>query len=355
VQSAQAEAVLQETWLSYTRTFIVAGRVIDPMSGNHTTSEGQSYAMLRAVWMDDRTTFDGVWRWTQQNLWRDNRIAYLWNGGVQDGNSATDADQDIALALIFAAHRWQDGSYLSAAQQLLQSIWSNDVATVDGVAYPDAGNWAASGSDSGPVLDPSYFAPYAYRIFATVDSSRPWNELVQSSYQALDACSSAALSGAASVGLPPDWCVLNRSTGAMESFSQKSDADDYGYDAFRVMWRVALDALWNGSAPAQRYLAQQTFLRTQWAQNGKLAAVFQHDGTVRAAYEDPTVYGGDIGAFLGDPPAASAILEQQLLGSLHQSGGESYFGQAGNYYEQNWVWFGIALATGRLPNLAAEA
>jgi endoglucanase len=356
VQSGEAQQVLQATWQSYTRTFISAdGRVSDPTANDNTTSEGQSYAMLRAVWMNDRTTFDSVWRWTQQHLWQGSRFAFLWNGGVQDDNSATDADQDIALALIFASHQWQDASYLGAAHQVLQSVWSNDIATVRGVSYADAGNWAATTDDAGVVLDPSYFAPYAYRIFAAVDSGHSWSALVQSSYSALSACSQAPLGSGSAVGLPPDWCVVNRATGQVQSFAQKSNPDDYGYDAFRVMWRVALDALWFGSQSAQSYLAGQTFLRSQWAQRGALQAVYQHNGTPRSSYNDPTVYGGDIGAFLTDPSATSAILEQQLLGSLHQTGSAAYFGQADNYYEQNWVWFGIALATGRLPNLAAGA
>jgi endoglucanase len=62
-------AVLSATWDAYRERFIQAdGRVIDPKRGGATTSEGQSYAMLCAAWMDDRDTFGLVWRWTQDNL-----------------------------------------------------------------------------------------------------------------------------------------------------------------------------------------------------------------------------------------------------------------------------------------------
>ena len=267
-------------------------------------------------------------------------------------DSATDADQDIALSLIFAAHRWKDASYSQWAQRALHSLWQNDVATVNGIPYVVAGNWAAGGSSSGPVLDPSYFAPYAYRIFAGVDTAHPWVSLVDSSYHALSACSHAPLRAGSSVDLPPNWCVIDRSSGQVAAYTEKSDGDDYGYDAFRVMWRVALDQQWFGSPAARAYLAGQQFLRQQWQANGKLLAVYGHDGTGRAMYDDVGAYGGDAGAFVGTPAAAD-LLRTKLLAGFTRSGGDAYWGQADNYYQQNWAWFGVALLTGRLTNLAA--
>src|SRR5437016_10118896 len=50
--SSQFDAVLTNSWTAYKQQFIQQdGRVIDWMSEGNTTSEGQSYAMLRAVWM----------------------------------------------------------------------------------------------------------------------------------------------------------------------------------------------------------------------------------------------------------------------------------------------------------------
>jgi endoglucanase len=357
VTDSGAASLLRSTWLSYTRTFIQDGRVIDPRSDSNTTSEGQSYALLRAVWMNDRTTFDTVWTWTRAHLWdqASRRLGWLWgasSGALLSHDSASDGDEDIALALVFGAHRWQDSSYMQAAQEVLDGIWSNDVATLDGTPYLVAGSWAAQGDPHGPVVDPSYFAPYAYRIFAAVDGSHPWLSLVGSSYAALNACSQAALGAARSAGLPPNWCVLERGSGRALPFGQKADGDDYGYDAFRVMWRVALDGEWFGSAAARAYLAGQSFLRTEWQQQHRLLAVYGHDGSPRSTYDDPTVYGGDAGAFIGDRGAAAGILAK-LLGSRGGGADGPHWGQPDNYYEQNWVWFGIALLTGRLTNLAA--
>ena len=56
-------------WDSYSARFIDAqGRVFDPQGDEHTTSEGQAYAMFFALADNDRATFDRVLNWTQTNL-----------------------------------------------------------------------------------------------------------------------------------------------------------------------------------------------------------------------------------------------------------------------------------------------
>jgi endoglucanase len=174
--------------------------------------------------------------------------------------------------------------------------------------------------------------------------------LVDSSYTLLDRCSAATLDGTVSAGLPPNWCAISRSTGQVVSFPQIHAANDFGYDAFRVMWRVAVDAVWNNEPRARSYLVRHDFLRKRWSSAQRLEAVYGHDGTVVAGYEDPTVYGGDIGNFVvADPPVAAQI-QQRLLASF-QAQSPAHFGDPTNYFEQNWVWFGLALAGGALPDL----
>lgn len=351
-----ASPTLLAAWRSYITVFIKQGRVIDPRSNSNTTSEGQSYALLRAAWMNDRATFDDVWSWTQSHLWDDStqRFGWLWSGAESRSlshDSATDADQDIALALIFASRRWADGAYVDWAHRVLRGLWENGVASLNGTPYVVAGNWAAHSTGTSLVLNPSYFAPYAYRIFASFDTSRPWMSLVGSSYAALNACTQAPLAAVKSAGLPPNWCVLDVN-GRVSSFTDKSDGDDYGYDAFRVMWRVALDAAWNNASSATSYLSSQLFLQQQWQTHHSLIAVYGHDGSPKASYEDPAVYGGDAGAFLGRSNEMSAAILQKLTTSFNQTASTAYWGQQDNYYAQNWAWFGTALLSGDLPNLA---
>ncbi|MEQ1563836.1 MAG: glycosyl hydrolase family 8, partial [Nitrospiraceae bacterium] len=48
-------------WSFYKQTYIQNGRVVSLDEQGITTSEGQGYAMLRAVWSNDRATFNTVW------------------------------------------------------------------------------------------------------------------------------------------------------------------------------------------------------------------------------------------------------------------------------------------------------
>jgi endoglucanase len=361
------DQVLNTSWAGYKRNFITRdGRVVDHERGELTSSEAQSYAMLRAVWMDDQPEFDLVWKWTRTHLEvrGDRLFAFLWGKspgtswhGVSP-DSASDADEDTALALIFAGHLWQDQAYLTAAHGVLQDIWNKEVARVDGTPYLAAGDWAARWpTDGGLVINPSYLAPASYRIFQTADPAHAWSSLVDSSYQALAKCSNSALRERTdphhenrSVGLPPNWCLLVK--GGVRPYSSQWDGDNYGYDAFRVMWRVALDYEWFQAPQATAYLEHSSFLRRQWRANGSLAAIYTHDGRPDGPPEDPIIYGGDIGNFaVVDPPAAQDILQDKLLTATRFRRGTIYFGDPQNYYQQNWVWFGIALAQHQLPNL----
>jgi endoglucanase len=354
----RVHSVLEEAWAGYKTAFIeLDGRVIDPTRGGITTSEGQGYGLLRAVWMGDQQVFDAVWHWTATNLETrgDGLFASLWSGGkVADGNSASDADSDIALALLYAARKFATNALHLDALRVLDAMWQSEVVSINGMNVLTAGNWAKTQVSPGPVINPSYFAPYAYRTFAREDPAHPWTTLIDSSYALLGQCTSATLDGTAGVGLPPNWCAISRSTGAIVSFPTIAGADDYGYDAFRVMWRVALDALWNHEARARAYLNGSAFLREQWSSKRMLDPVYAHDGAVISSYDDPTLYGGDIGNFLVTDPAGASQIEQVLLASFHPPAAPSasaYFGDPQNYFEQNWVWFGLALSTGVLVDL----
>ena len=352
--ASRLRTVLEAAWAGYRQVFIQPdGRVVDPTRGGVTTSEGQSYALLRAVWMGDRVTFQTVWRWTASHLGEASARPSPRSGamaGLPITNSASDADSDIALALLFAARRFDDPALHEQAVTVLNALWQDDVTAIGGMNVLTSGNWATRQATPGPVINPSYLAPYAYRTFALADPAHPWSTLVDSSYRLLDECSHAVLDGTRAIGLPPNWCAISRVSGQVVSFPTIAHADDYGYDAFRVMWRVALDALWNDAPRALAYLEGSTFLRTQWTSHHLMDAVYAHDGSVVGAYGDPTIDGGDIGNFVVSDAAGAAQIQQLLLASFHPTP-HAYFGDPHNYYEQNWVWFGLALAGGLLVDL----
>ncbi|HZK14345.1 MAG TPA: glycosyl hydrolase family 8, partial [Desulfobaccales bacterium] len=179
---ARVERVLTASWQSYCRHFIKSdGQVIIPEEGGGTISEAQAYALLRAVWAHDAAVFNRVYAWTYKNLSRvhrhgDNLLAWRWgrlpdgSWGVLDANSATDGDLDYALALILAQRlgwRAPPGlpGYREEARRVQADILAKEVVTLpggDGLLTP--GNWH---EPQPPYLvNPSYFSPAAYRLFA---------------------------------------------------------------------------------------------------------------------------------------------------------------------------------------------
>ncbi|WP_421656507.1 glycosyl hydrolase family 8 [Leptothermofonsia sp. ETS-13] len=143
VAPADRQTLLQQSWAAYRQRFIQAdGRVIDREADDRSTSEGQAYAMLRAVIVGDRDTFDRTLQWAENNLQRqtngkrsDHLWAWKWGRnsqgawGILDSNFASDADIDAVTALIFAARRWQDSAYLDLARTKLNDLWNLSTVT----------------------------------------------------------------------------------------------------------------------------------------------------------------------------------------------------------------------------------
>src|SRR5258708_37361668 len=82
--------VLNTTWDNYKRDNLETGtfRTLDKQRNYITTSEGQSYTMLRAVWQGDKQTFDKSWLWTKNNLQHKKDDAlFAWLFGKQANGS----------------------------------------------------------------------------------------------------------------------------------------------------------------------------------------------------------------------------------------------------------------------------
>lgn len=357
-----AYTVLSSSWNLYKNDFIQDdGRVIDDTNG-FTTSEGQSYAMLRAVWSDDKETFDRVWRWTQNNLDRHEDELFAWRWGQRadgswgvdpDGgiNSASDADVDIAVALIFAGKRWGDQQYVDDAKKMLADIWRVEVVEIQGQPYLTAGNWAQS--QQYIVINPSYLAPYAWRIFHSVDPQRGWDRMVQPTYDLLFRLADTPLNADHSVGLPPNWVELTKDTAEIRAFGHSAETAYYSYDAVRTPWRVAVDYEWYQEPRAKEYLQRiSPFLINQYREHGRLVSTYSHDGRAITHYESPVMYSTFLGALkIVDPTLATEVYENKIL-KLYSTDCNGFPTDV-HYYEQNWLWFGLGLYFDQLPNLSA--
>ena len=361
-----AKSMLSELWNTYKEGTLEPGsfRTLDKQKANITTSEGESYTMLRAVWQDDKPTFDKSFQWTQNNLKRPTDSLSSWLYGERpDGtygilvgqngqNTASDADTDLALSLIFASNRWSEPTYLDTANSMVRDIWKQDVVLVNGKPVMTADNQEQYDPKQ-VIVNPSYFAPYAYTIFAKLDPTHDWLGLRTNMYNLIDQASSEPLDQIRSANIPPDWMTVNRQTGAIAASTGLHQTSQFSYDAMRLPFRLALDYQWNKAPEAKSLLSHYGFLEQQWTYNSKILTAYDHLGApVTPEQEAPAVYGGTIGYFIVEKPESAKQIYSSKLRSLYDPNKQSWTKPLG-YYDDNWAWFGMALYLQQLPNLAA--
>ncbi len=359
--SARLDTILAASWQFYKVHFIQAdGRVVRPENHHDTISEGQAYALLRAVWSNDQATFDRVYAWTEAHLSqqpRNGRHLLAWHFGqddqgqwrLLDANSATDADLDYALALLLAHRRWgrPTGSlpdYQEKALLVLKDILAHSTCQDQwGRLWLMPGDWAPCQPPL--LLNPSYFSPAAYEVFYWTGGDRRWLQLTDSAYLALDLVS-RRLGEQTGVGLVPDWCLLHD----REAFAPAPDQSAaFGWDAIRVPWRVGLAGVWFQDQRAGDVLAKTflPFARQQWQAHGRLPAIFSYDGRALEDYDSPVLYASLVTAALaaGDKPLARQAVEK-ILAFYQESPDGGFFNRPNDYYGNNWAWFGLATYRG---------
>ena len=127
------------------------------------------------------------------------------------------------------------------------------------------------------------------------------------------------------------------------------DAELYGYDAFRSLYRIALDAAWYDEKQAFEYLRGYIpFIEREWA-NEKFSTLYTVNGT--RASEDTSVStdAGLLAALTAvEPVLAKEVFEKRFEGIYDEEG---FWGDRNDYYGQNWAWFGAALYKNDFPNL----
>lgn len=357
----QNNIILSESWDAYRQRFIQEdGRVIDWEDNARTVSEGQAYGMLRAVLIDDPDTFERTLRWAEDNLRRtpqpndadgvDSLWAWKWgersdgSWGVRDPNFASDADIDAITALILADRKWSRPDYLELAYQKLEDLWSQSVFTVPSIdsaiarRYLLPGPLTAFQPQPGKIyLNPSYFAPYAFRLFAEVDPNpdHDWMALVDSSYEVL-----AKTKDLSPQGLPADWIVLLPALRTVQLVPEEAALRSrYGFDAYRVWWRLAWDWTWYRESRARAYLEDHlSYLKTTWQEEGQIPAVMDLTGQALVDYESTSQYAMLYLAFQQTHPEIAAdIFNRKLLSTYN----EGIWDDIDAYYVQNLAWIGL--------------
>ena len=219
-------------------------RIANGKGSNNTVSEGMGYGMLLAVGNADKTAFDALWAYYKGRV--DSNGLMNWSiDGCTSGNNnayaATDADEDVAMALVQADAKW--GGYKTDATNLINLIKKYETAPGP-PSYLRPGDAANNGGKGDGIVNPSYFAIGYWHVWATYLGDTFWNQLATDAYTMLAAYQKLTISGSTGA-LVPDWG---------NSQGQNPYGSSYYYDACRTPWRVAVDYAWFGTAAAQTFL-----------------------------------------------------------------------------------------------------
>ncbi len=340
--------LLDQTWRAYARRFIRHdGRVVDLKGGRMSTSEGQAYGMVRAVWQGDREEFERLRTWTLEHLQGGDPHAlpaWQWGQregggrGVRDPSPAADADQWMAWALLLAAERFERPELRSQAKGMLDQIWAREVQTAGERLVLLPGPWAAN---TAPLrLNPSYFLPFAWRAFAAVDPNHPWMRLLDDAYAILSLPPVGMEGGPY---LPPDWLYLSPDARARVPAPDPAH-DQCGFEAARVAWTLAAEVVWFGETRAEALLQPFLALDARYLHHGWLPAVLSPQGEPAVDYEHLSMVGALYPAWhLFRPEPAKTLYTRSIADHRRGPG----WGEPKDYYAQNWTWMGLALARGR--------
>jgi endo-1,4-beta-D-glucanase Y len=338
-------------------------RPADPgLQANSTVSEGIAYGMMIAVYMDDQTLFDDLWKYSLAHSWTytpwgggassptilmnwyiaaDGNVATQASAG-QDGNgAATDADEDMAWALIMADKQWGgsgklDKSYLDYAKQLLGDIWKYEI---DNGRLPK--NGSSWGSDKS--LNISYFAPAYYRVFAKVTGEARWGKDVVDYVYTVISNNLNASNGNQDNGLVPAFSQSN-GTRAEVSEGQSALAFHYQYDSCRTPFRIGLDACLSGDSRAVAYVAKTSNFFSKIGA-AKIVDGYELNGTPKPQYPDK--YGGLSAAFIG-PAGVGAMHSdsfQSFVDDVYDLVRQNNMWCGGQYYDESWTMLSMLMMT----------
>jgi endo-1,4-beta-D-glucanase Y len=317
---------VQSAYTYWKQTFVVSAtgglRVQRTENANDTVSEGIGYGMLIAVYMNDRPTFDGIWSFAK--LHRDGSGLMNWHlnpdGSIASGGmgSATDADEDMAYALVMASAQWQSGTYLDEGKTLINAIMSNCVAG-DGMLKP-GDSWGATDRTY-----PDYFAPSYFRVFKALTGNANWDIVIKRNYEIL-----ASVSGAH--GLVPDYTT-----------SKGDLSQTYKYDACRTPWRIGLDYCQYGTPEALTYL-QKIGAFFDSAGVSAIGDGYALDGTKTSSFQNM--------AFIGPAGVAGMAGWPKLLNDAFTYGATSNGGSQ-NYYAQSLRVISMLVMSGNFVDFTA--
>ena len=350
-----------EKWKADTVTSDGAGgflRVKRPkdsgLEPNSTVSEGIAYGLLIAVYMGDQSLFDQLWKYEQLHLGKNQLMDwYIKADGSGTGDNgagaASDADEDMGWALLMADRQWGgkgglNDTYLNIAKKQITQVYNTEIQD-DKLLKPGDG-WGGWST-----VNPSYFAPSYYRVFAKATGNDKWNQVLQTSYDTLEKSLNSA-NGNTDNGLVPAWCTSDGAPNpnVFKTGGSGSDAPThYQYDSCRTPFRIGLDYCHNAEPRAQSYVAKTSqFFSAIGAK--KIVDGYDLNGNPR-----PQNQSGQSAAFVG--PAVVGAMSNASYSTFIQEGYDNVATMnllvGGDYYDESWTVLSLLMLSGNFLDYTA--
>lgn len=319
-----------------------------------TVSEGQGYGMIVVALMaghepDARAIFDGLWEFFNDHRSSIDDRLMDWNVEFDEapdpeGNdSAFDGDADIAYGLLLAARQWGCSGridYCFEARDVIDGIMESEIGPES--RLPMLGDWVDPDGETYHqyATRPSDFMPGHFRSFARSTGDHRWDEVASASLAAAAVLQSEF---APVTGLLPDFAVavdesVESLAPAPAGFLEGPNDGNYSYNAGRTPWRLATDALLNGSDVS----AAAATTMGSWIQSEAGGDPYG----IRAGY---TLAGDPLGhyfsTFFVTPFGVAAMLDgdaQRWLNDVYDSVRMRNQG----YYEDSVTLLGLLVMTG---------
>ena len=346
-----------QLWNSYASRFIdpQSGRVFDPNGDQHTTSEGQAYALFFSLADNDRPVFNRILAWTENNLaagdLNTHLPAWLWGKDkdgqwkVLDANSASDADVWMAYTLLEAGRLWKSSEYTRLGRDLLALIAGKEVVNLPGfgpmlmpgpVGFQQGNNW---------ILNPSYLPIFLFERLATLDPAGPWQQIA-SGIPRLLAQSSPH-------GYAMDWVEYVPGDGFYPE-PKPSDASQNGpnaegpggsYDAIRVyLWAGMIDP----KDPARDLILQAVPALSGYLANHDAPPEKVSDQGIPVEQDGPVGFSAAVMPYLRAYPEFSRAFARQIVRLNAQKDATSgLYGKDIAYYDQNLALFATGFLDAR--------
>ena len=274
-------------------------RVLHEAGSDKTVSEAMGYGMRIVTAMaghdpQAKTIFDGLWEFRLAHPSETDNRLMDWNIPKPTGNgSAFDGDADIAYGLLMAHAQWGSDdtvNYLQEAQNVIAGIKDSTMGPQS--LLPMLGDWVSpngSGYNQWGTRS-SDFMPVNFKAYGQATGETTyWNSVVD----AIQAVSSDIQANEASVtGLLPDFIELTGSQHDPEpagpGYLEGSNDGNYWYNAGRVPWRLADDALLNDDALSLAQVQKITaWLRSSTGNNvDQIRSGYELNGTGLFTWQD---------------------------------------------------------------------